>query len=261
MLLSDIENLSTEDKEKPAGTETTETKPESTKDTDISPSDETVTPEKETTSEEQEKGETETAAEDKKDQVDTSASTKIEATTTTETLSKFDSSTDMPDIQATEEVKPNEETIAESPPPEITKPEAIENDNKDIIEDTETVEGEKVIDPSKDNELTPEEKSPKLKAPQDPAQQIEIEDPDDYLLHLEVILKQIHTRFYSIYDETKEIPDLKIIVPKIRSEVLKNCYLVFSGLVPTNMKLQQSRAYFIAKSLGAEVSQNINAGK
>lgn len=167
----------------------------------------------------------------------------------------------MPDIQATEEVKPNEETIAESPPPEITKPEAIENDNKDIIEDTETVEGEKVIDPSKDNELTPEEKSPKLKAPQDPAQQIEIEDPDDYLLHLEVILKQIHTRFYSIYDETKEIPDLKIIVPKIRSEVLKNCYLVFSGLVPTNMKLQQSRAYFIAKSLGAEVSQNINAGK
>lgn len=76
-----------------------------------------------------------------------------------------------------------------------------------------------------------------------------------------MILKQIHDRFYGIYDDTKEIPDLKIIVPKIRSEVLRNCNLVFSGLVPTNMKLQQSRAYFIAKSLGAEVSQNIMPGK
>ncbi|XP_055848232.1 RNA polymerase II subunit A C-terminal domain phosphatase [Episyrphus balteatus] len=90
------------------------------------------------------------------------------------------------------------------------------------------------------------------------AKEIEIEDPDDYLLYLEVILKNIHRRFYEIYDETKEIPDLKIIVPKIRSEVLRNKNLVFSGLVPTNMKLEQSRAYFIAKSLGANVSQNIS---
>lgn len=90
---------------------------------------------------------------------------------------------------------------------------------------------------------------------------IEIEDPDDYLLYLESILTSIYNRFYSIYDETKEIPDLKIIVPKIRSEVLKSCNLVFSGLVPTNMKLQHSRAYFIAKSLGANVYQSITDGK
>lgn len=77
------------------------------------------------------------------------------------------------------------------------------------------------------------------------------------MLHLEIILKNIHARFYAIYDETNEIPDLKIIVPKIRSEVLKGQKLVFSGLVPTNMQLEQSRAYFIAKSLGADVVQNI----
>ncbi|XP_030378182.1 RNA polymerase II subunit A C-terminal domain phosphatase [Scaptodrosophila lebanonensis] len=98
-----------------------------------------------------------------------------------------------------------------------------------------------------------------VKVTTDGQKQIEIEDPDDYLLYLEVILTNIHKRFYTIYDETMEIPDLKIIVPKIRSEVLRGTNLVFSGLVPMNgARLEQSRAYFIAKSLGAEVHSNIN---
>lgn len=111
--------------------------------------------------------------------------------------------------------------------------------------------------PEDKDKPAPSNVAPKIKVSSDTENKIEIVDPDDYLLYLEVILKNIHSRFYAIYDETKDIPDLKIIVPKIRSEVLRGCNLVFSGLVPTNMKLQQSRAYFIAKSLGAEVSQNI----
>ncbi|XP_067632827.1 RNA polymerase II subunit A C-terminal domain phosphatase isoform X2 [Eurosta solidaginis] len=107
--------------------------------------------------------------------------------------------------------------------------------------------------------LNESEQVPKIKLPTDPQQQIEIDDPDDYLLYLEEILRNIHSRFYAIYDETQDIPDLKIIVPKIRSEVLRGKTLVFSGLVPTNMQLEQSRAYFIAKSLGANVSQSIGS--
>lgn len=99
--------------------------------------------------------------------------------------------------------------------------------------------------------------TPKIKTNFDNS--IEIEDPDDYILYLETILRTIHKRFYEIYDETNEIPDLKILVPKIRSEVLRGTCLVFSGLVPVNMKLEQSRAYSIAKSLGANVLANINA--
>lgn len=34
---------------------------------------------------------------------------------------------------------------------------------------------------------------------------IEIDDPDDYLLYLEEILKKIHGRFYTHYDETKQV--------------------------------------------------------
>ncbi|KAH8269585.1 hypothetical protein KR018_009568 [Drosophila ironensis] len=101
---------------------------------------------------------------------------------------------------------------------------------------------------------------PNIPVTDDGQKQVDIEDPDDYLLYLEVILRNIHKRFYAIYDETMEIPDLKIIVPKIRCEVLRGQNLVFSGLVPTQMKMEQSRAYFIAKSLGAEVQPNIGKG-
>lgn len=111
---------------------------------------------------------------------------------------------------------------------------------------------------SDDVATTSQSSSPNVKITNDGQKQIEIEDPDDYLLYLEVILRNIHKRFYAIYDETTEIPDLKIIVPKIRCEVLRGQNLVFSGLVPTQMKLEQSRAYFIAKSLGAEVQSNIS---
>ncbi|EDW02247.1 RNA polymerase II subunit A C-terminal domain phosphatase [Drosophila grimshawi] len=119
-------------------------------------------------------------------------------------------------------------------------------------------EMEKRLSADDDVATTSQSTCPNVKISSDGQKQIEIEDPDDYLLYLEVILRNIHKRFYAIYDETTEIPDLKIVVPKIRSEVLRGQNLVFSGLVPTQMKMEQSRAYFIAKSLGAEVKSNIN---
>lgn len=88
---------------------------------------------------------------------------------------------------------------------------------------------------------------------------IEIEDPDDYLLHLEDILKRIHKVFYEEFDrmESGEVPDLKRVIPEVRSRVLKGTKLVFSGLVPTHIKLEQSKAYQVARSLGAEVTQDL----
>lgn len=54
-----------------------------------------------------------------------------------------------------------------------------------------------------------------------------------------------------------QIPDLKTLVPKMRSEVLVGKTLVFSGLVPNQIKLEKSRAYLIARSLGANVTQQL----
>lgn len=87
---------------------------------------------------------------------------------------------------------------------------------------------------------------------------IEVEDPDDYLLYLENILLKIHSRFYDMYEKTSEIPDLKVLIPRIRSEVLVGSNIVFSGLVPSRMRLEHSKAFQIARSLGANVTQDLN---
>ncbi|XP_039759176.1 RNA polymerase II subunit A C-terminal domain phosphatase isoform X2 [Pararge aegeria] len=88
--------------------------------------------------------------------------------------------------------------------------------------------------------------------------QIEVDDADDYLIYLEDILKRIHKHFYDIYDSMGQqpIPDLKFIIPDVKSKVLAGSSLVFSGLVPTHQRLETSRAYQVAKSLGADVTQD-----
>lgn len=87
---------------------------------------------------------------------------------------------------------------------------------------------------------------------------IEIEDPDDYLLYLEVILKKIHSAFYEIYTKQDEIPDLKSLIPNVKAQVLVGKNLVFSGIVPNHILLEHSKPYQIAKSLGATVMETID---
>ncbi|KAL4705546.1 hypothetical protein ACJJTC_006874 [Scirpophaga incertulas] len=86
--------------------------------------------------------------------------------------------------------------------------------------------------------------------------QIEVEDPDDYLIYLEDILKRIHKHFYEEYEKSGkgQIPDLKHVIPAVKERVLKGAKLVFSGLVPTHQRLDTSKAYQVARSLGATVT-------
>ncbi|XP_023218409.1 RNA polymerase II subunit A C-terminal domain phosphatase-like [Centruroides sculpturatus] len=88
------------------------------------------------------------------------------------------------------------------------------------------------------------------------------EDSDDYLLHLEDILKIIHKAYYDMYDQMKAqgkntIPDLKNVIPYVRRKVLKGVNIVFSGVIPTNMPAERSKLWIVAKSLGANVSPDI----
>uniref|UniRef100_A0AAG5D5R0 RNA polymerase II subunit A C-terminal domain phosphatase n=1 Tax=Anopheles atroparvus TaxID=41427 RepID=A0AAG5D5R0_ANOAO len=97
----------------------------------------------------------------------------------------------------------------------------------------------------------------RLKDEKEEKELIEIEDPDDYLLYLEHILLKIHETFYGEYDKTKAISDLKQLIPRVKAKVLLGTRLCFSGLIPNNVKLEQSKAYQIARSLGAVVTQNL----
>lgn len=94
--------------------------------------------------------------------------------------------------------------------------------------------------------------------------QVEVEEEDDYLLYLEDILKNLHKEYFKEYDQKcelhgkeVEVPDMKRIIPTYRSKILAGKKLVFSGLVPTPVPLTESRAYKVARLLGAEVTENL----
>ena len=121
-------------------------------------------------------------------------------------------------------------------------------------------------------------------------EEVEWDDNDDYLLHLEEILTRIYKAFYSMVDEgrrlspspslcpdlnqgTKEnpsdlspgakgkLPDLKSLIPYVKRKTLKGCNIVLSGLVPLNTSPDKSYAHFVAKSLGATIQQDVVSPK
>ncbi|KAJ0174032.1 hypothetical protein K1T71_010178 [Dendrolimus kikuchii] len=144
-----------------------------------------------------------------------------------------------------------------------------EIEQKDIIEDKKkeqekTKEGGNGKIVNKDSELKKavekdeESKESEPRWVETSDGQIEVEDPDDYLIYLEDILKRIHKHFYDLYDKMgkKQIPDLKAVIPEVKGKVLAGTSLVFSGLVPTHQRLETSRTYLVARSLGAEITQD-----
>ncbi|VVC97019.1 unnamed protein product [Leptidea sinapis] len=137
--------------------------------------------------------------------------------------------------------KPTEDNLKEAKSTKVTEIES-NAENKDIN--------------NLSNESSGEPDDPKWIETSDG--QIEVEDSDDYLIYLEDILKRIHKQFYDMYDSLgqHQIPDLKFIIPEVKGQVLAGTSLVFSGLVPTHQKLETSRAFLVARGLGAEVTQD-----
>jgi RNA polymerase II subunit A-like phosphatase len=100
-------------------------------------------------------------------------------------------------------------------------------------------------------------------------------DPDDYLVYLENILRLIHDEYYRIYEQRlkskspattisnvnqvdeADLPDLKKVLPLIKSKVLENVVITFSGVVPTGYDLRKQRCYLMATSLGAKVNEHL----
>ncbi|KAG9479149.1 hypothetical protein GDO78_012687 [Eleutherodactylus coqui] len=87
-------------------------------------------------------------------------------------------------------------------------------------------------------------------------------DEDDHLIYLEEILVRVHTDYYAKYErylkkELDEVPDIRKIVPELKSKVLENTVLAFSGLHPTNFPIERTREYYHARSLGANIGKNL----
>ncbi|NXN26684.1 CTDP1 phosphatase, partial [Nycticryphes semicollaris] len=87
-------------------------------------------------------------------------------------------------------------------------------------------------------------------------------DDDDHLMYLEEILVRVHTDYYTKYDkylkkEIEEIPDIRKIVPELKSKVLADVTIIFSGLYPTNFPIEKTREHYHATALGAKIVKNL----
>lgn len=83
-------------------------------------------------------------------------------------------------------------------------------------------------------------------------------DADDHLVHLEEVLARVHSDYYARYDrylrgEAPEAPDIRKIVPELKSRVLADVAVIFSGLHPTNFPVERTREHYHATALGARV--------
>ncbi|XP_041665232.1 RNA polymerase II subunit A C-terminal domain phosphatase isoform X2 [Cheilinus undulatus] len=87
-------------------------------------------------------------------------------------------------------------------------------------------------------------------------------DQDDHLIYLEEVLERIHAEYYARYQaylkkEASETPDIRKIVPELKSKTLEGTMIVFSGLYPTNYPMERTREFYHAKALGAKIGKNL----
>ncbi|XP_017563943.1 RNA polymerase II subunit A C-terminal domain phosphatase [Pygocentrus nattereri] len=90
----------------------------------------------------------------------------------------------------------------------------------------------------------------------------EEEDTDDHLIYLEEVLVRIHKEYYLRYEaylrkESLELPDVRKIVPELKSRSLAGTTVVFSGLYPTNYPMERTRECYHAKALGAKIGKSL----
>ncbi|XP_038666174.1 LOW QUALITY PROTEIN: RNA polymerase II subunit A C-terminal domain phosphatase [Scyliorhinus canicula] len=97
----------------------------------------------------------------------------------------------------------------------------------------------------------------------DQSMDVEEEDPDedDHLMYLETILVHVHTEYFAQYEKylkkERDVPDLKQIVPELKSKALQGTIIIFSGLYPTNYPIEKTREWYHATALGAKVKKTL----
>lgn len=109
--------------------------------------------------------------------------------------------------------------------------------------------GEELLDQSMEDEEEDEEEEADI-------------DQDDHLIYLEEVLERIHAEYYTRYEaflrkEASGMPDIRKIVPELKSKTLEGTMIVFSGLYPTNYPMERTREFYHAKALGAKIGKSL----
>ena len=73
------------------------------------------------------------------------------------------------------------------------------------------------------------------------------------------VLKESHKRFFAAADASNQImPDIRLLLAEIRSEVLLGCCILFSRIIPKDVKPDSHPAWVIACQMGATCVEDIN---
>ena len=162
-------------------------------------------------------------------------------------------SIDMPLMDSEKNEKENEkpdEEMKEKQPKE-------DQENNQVNDDLEISDSD---DSNSKSKVTPKD----IKATEEKTEnKVEVDDPDDYLLYLEDILKTLHKAFYDLHDQYKldskvPAPDLKTVIPYVKRKVLAGAVIVFSGVIPTQVPVERSKPFLLARSLGASVKNHVD---
>ncbi|KAL5535724.1 FCP1 [Sanghuangporus sanghuang] len=100
-----------------------------------------------------------------------------------------------------------------------------------------------------------------------------LKNDDDELLRVGRLLDEVHARFFAAYDNRlpgsnrqrksvgeREIPfDVKYIIPSIRKETFKGVHVLFSGVIPTNIRMdhEMTEIWRMARAFGATCHKDL----
>ncbi|CAG8774695.1 22403_t:CDS:10, partial [Dentiscutata erythropus] len=93
-------------------------------------------------------------------------------------------------------------------------------------------------------------------------------DNDTELPNLLKALKTIYKRYYEEYDQMQNdlqtnvksrMPDVTVLVPSMKAEVLKGVNILFTHVIPTSQKKESAEIWILAKEFGAECSDGWNS--
>ncbi|GAV51166.1 hypothetical protein ZYGR_0AD03490 [Zygosaccharomyces rouxii] len=84
-------------------------------------------------------------------------------------------------------------------------------------------------------------------------------DDDDELYYLKDTLAKIHRKYYKLLDEGNEnSADIQSLVPTMKGQVFKDCYFVFSGLIPLGTNIRRADIVLWTGMFGAITSSEID---